>query len=399
MKSKVLYITYDGLLEPLGESQVLSYQEKLAVDYSVFLLSYEKADDLEDKEELSRIQKRITAAGIKWIRLKYHKTPSTLATFFDILFGVLLSIWIVKKEKIDFVHTRSYVPALIGLFLKKVFKIEFIFDMRGFWADERVDGDLWKKSDKKYQVAKYFEKQFFLSATQVISLTYAGEREIRKFSYIAPEYNRISVIPTCADLDKFSPNKIDRTNGFFTLGYLGTATTWYLFEETVKCFSLFLQEIPEAKILIINRGEHDFIKEKLRLYDIPLSSVSIESVTHDQVPALLNKMDASVFFIKPTFSKQSSAPTKLAELLGCGVPCLVNEGVGDMSKIILENNVGAVLKNFDRKEVLKSFRTLKTLSTEDDITERCRMTAHNNFSLNEGVERYSKVYGAIVEQK
>ena len=29
-KSKILYISYDGLLEPLGESQILSYQYKIA---------------------------------------------------------------------------------------------------------------------------------------------------------------------------------------------------------------------------------------------------------------------------------------------------------------------------------------------------------------------------------
>ncbi len=396
---KVLYITYDGILEPLGESQVLAYQERLSKDHDIFLLSYEKPVDLLNSKEFDRIERRIKAAGIQWFRLRYHKAPSSLATLFDILCGIFFCVWLVRKEKIQFLHTRSYVPSLIGLFLKKYFGVDYIFDMRGFWVDERIDGGLWRKTDKKYQVGKYFEKQFFLTASKVISLTHAGVREIKKFSYIAPEYDRISVIPTCANLNKFAPIKANFRNDAFTLGYLGTATTWYLFEDTVKCFSLFLQEIPEAKILIVNRGEHDFIKDKLRLYNIPMSSVSIESATHDQVPELINKMDASIFFIKPTFSKQSSAPTKLAELLGCGVPCLVNDGVGDMSKIILENNVGVVIKNFDRKEIVKSFRMLKALSTEGGIRQRCRATALDNFSLSEGVKRYNEVYGAIVEEE
>lgn len=396
---KVLYITYDGILEPLGESQVLAYQERLSKDHDIFLLSYEKPVDLLNSKEFARIESRIKAAGIQWFRLRYHKAPSSLATLFDILCGIFLCVWLVRKEKIQFLHTRSYVPSLIGLFLKKYFGVDYIFDMRGFWVDERIDGGLWRKTDKKYQVGKYFEKQFFLTASKVISLTHAGVQEIRKFPYISPGYNRITVIPTCANLNKFAPIKANFRNDVFTLGYLGTATTWYLFEETVKCFSLFLQEIPEAKILIVNRGEHDFIKDKLKLYNIPMSSVSIETATHDQVPELINKMDASIFFIKPTFSKQSSAPTKLAELLGCGVPCLVNDGVGDMSKIILENNVGVVIKNFDRKEIVKSFRMLKALSTEDGITQRCRATALDNFSLSEGVKRYNEVYGAIVEEE
>ena len=30
-------------------------------------------------------------------------------------------------------------PSLIGYFLKKIIGINFVFDMRGFWADEKVE--------------------------------------------------------------------------------------------------------------------------------------------------------------------------------------------------------------------------------------------------------------------
>lgn len=35
MKLGVLYITYTGVLEPLGQSQVLAYQERLSVERPV----------------------------------------------------------------------------------------------------------------------------------------------------------------------------------------------------------------------------------------------------------------------------------------------------------------------------------------------------------------------------
>ena len=37
----ILYITYDGILEPLGQSQVLAYQEKLGKNFKIFLFSFE----------------------------------------------------------------------------------------------------------------------------------------------------------------------------------------------------------------------------------------------------------------------------------------------------------------------------------------------------------------------
>ena len=39
---KILYISYDGVLEPLGQSQILSYLKNLSLSNKIFLLSFEK---------------------------------------------------------------------------------------------------------------------------------------------------------------------------------------------------------------------------------------------------------------------------------------------------------------------------------------------------------------------
>ena len=44
----ILYITYDGILEPLGQSQVLAYLEKLANDKTIYIISFEKKKDLKN---------------------------------------------------------------------------------------------------------------------------------------------------------------------------------------------------------------------------------------------------------------------------------------------------------------------------------------------------------------
>ena len=41
----VLYISYDGMLEPLGQSQVLAYLERLAPGRRIHLISFEKPGD------------------------------------------------------------------------------------------------------------------------------------------------------------------------------------------------------------------------------------------------------------------------------------------------------------------------------------------------------------------
>ena len=47
-EKKILYISYDGLLEPLGQSQILSYLKNLSSNFIFFLITFEKKTDWND---------------------------------------------------------------------------------------------------------------------------------------------------------------------------------------------------------------------------------------------------------------------------------------------------------------------------------------------------------------
>lgn len=392
---KILYITYDGLLEPLGQSQVLAYQERLAEDFDIFLLSFEKSADLKNHKLLQLMQDRISNTSIRWIIRRYHKAPSVLATAYDLFAGIIHCSYLVWRHRIKVIHARSYPPALIAVVLKKIFGIKFIFDMRGFWADERVDGNIWKKDSQVFKVTKLLEKSFILNADHIVSLTHAAVDEINKFPYVVPASLNISVISTCVDLQKFSLRQADQRSSDFTLGYLGTVGTWYLFQETVLAFKILLEIQPASKILIVNKGEHKFIQESLENLNIPLSSIEMLSANHDEIPNLIQRMDATVFFLKPLFSKQASAPTKLGEFLASGIPCLTNEGVGDMSNILRSSGVGKTIDELSESSIRKGIKGLIELTQQEDIIVKCRKAAELNFSLSDGIDSYSKIYKSL----
>jgi len=48
-RRQVLYISYTGLLEPLGQSQVYRYLMKLTETHNITLITYENPTDLDDK--------------------------------------------------------------------------------------------------------------------------------------------------------------------------------------------------------------------------------------------------------------------------------------------------------------------------------------------------------------
>ena len=390
-----LYISYDGVLEPLGQSQVLAYLKRMVVGRRIHLISFEKGGDWANVEERERIAGEIEGAGIVWHPLRYHKRPSALATAWDIARGIVVALWLVWRYRLGIVHARSYVPSVMALVLKRFSRVKYVFDMRGFWADEKVDGGSWPDGGLMYRLAKWFERRFLLATDHVVSLTIAGVREINRFAYLQGRMPPITVIPTCADLARFTPLprfEHGHSEGSFVLGYVGSVGTYYLFDEVIACFTQLLQMRPEARFLVVNRGQHDYIRERLTAAGVSDAKVQLTSATHAGMPSQMARMNAGVFFIKPVFSKQASSPTKLAEFLGCGIPCLGNVGVGDMAEVLEGEKVGVALSSFDDASLKAGLEKLLQLAADPSTGSRCVASAQRYFSLDEGVARYIKIY-------
>jgi glycosyltransferase involved in cell wall biosynthesis len=391
----ILFISYDGMLEPLGQSQVLAYLKLLSGNWRIHLISFEKSADWENISERMHLAQQIANAGIVWHPLLYHKRPSALATAWDVVCGISLGIWLILRYRISVVHARSYVPSVMALALKRLTGVKYIFDMRGFWADERVDGGLWSRGGRMFRLAKGFEQRFLLTADHVVLLTHAAVRVMQDFDYLYEHMPPVTVIPTCADLARFNVIFPKAANRDFVVGYVGTVGTWYLFDEVARCFALLLTLRSDARFLIVNRGEHDYIRERLAIAGVPNHAVEILAVNHAEVPIQMSRMDAGLFFIKPVFSKQASAPTKLAEFLGCGIPCLSNAGVGDMADVLEGDQVGVAIKVFDQKSMIAALHQLIKLVDDPKTSARCVASAQRHFSLDEGVRLYEKIYQTL----
>ncbi len=393
-RRRVLYISYTGLLEPLGQSQVYRYLIKLADKHDIFLITYEKPEDLANKERVNSVQQTLEAVDIEWHRLNYHHSPTLPATIWDLLSGIQTCIRVINQNDIEIIHTRSYVASVLGLFCKRLFGTGFVFDMRGFWADERVDGGIWKKDSRLYRSAKWFETQFFENADVVVSLTEAGVDAIQAFEDVDTSSTSFKMIPTCVDTELFTPQP-EKRNAEFTLGYVGSVGTWYRFDDVLGCFELLLETRPDAELLVLNKGDHEYIYSRLAEFDIDTQQVEVATVEHSEVPTYMNRMDAGIFFYTPTFSKKGTSPTKMGEFLACGIPCLSNAAVGDVESILEDNGVGIAIDTFETEEKRTAIESIVELSADPETVDRCRAVAESYYSLNAGVDAYSEIYQRV----
>jgi glycosyltransferase involved in cell wall biosynthesis len=390
----VLYISYDGMLEPLGQSQVLAYLERLAPGRRIHLMSFEKSGDWRNSSLREAVRRRIENADIRWHPLRYHKAPSAPATAYDIAVGSALAAALCARQRLTLVHARSYMPGVMALTAKRTTGARLLFDMRGLWADERVDGDLWSAGGRLYRAAKAIERRLLLAADQVVTLTNASEQEIRRFPFLAGRIPPLTVIPTCADLQRFTIQGAAQREPF-VLGYIGSVGTWYLLDQMLRCFVLVRARKPGARLLIANRGEHERIMASAKSVGICPDEVELVAAGHDEVPALIGRMSAAMALIKPAYSKIASAPTKLAEYLGCGVPCLGNAGVGDVEQVLEQHRVGVAVREFSEEALSSAVDRLIGLPDDPELQQRCRATALDLYSLDRGVAAYDEIYRAM----
>lgn len=396
--TSVLYISYTGLLDPLGESQVLQYVRELNRNHAMTLLTFEKPENLARSDAVAAMEVKCRDAGIAWHRRTWHKRPSLAATAWDVFWGSREATRIARQIGAKIVHCRSYVGTLIGLNVKRATGAKLIFDMRGFWADERADTGRWSRSGTPYRLVKKIERTLFLNADHVVSLTRSGVREFEKFDYLKDNPPPSSVIPTCTNLDLFQP--VEDKPGPFTLGYVGSVGGWYLFDQVAEAVARMFAIDPNARFVAINKGGHDIIRRDLLAAGVDLERCEIKSCAYDEVGRETARMHAGIFFILPAWSKRASCPTRMGEFLGSGVPCLANGGVGDVAEDFTNSGTGVVMPGaedgrVDMAGIDAALHQLVELTQTPGMAAKCRATAEQLFSLEGGVAEYHRIYRTL----
>lgn len=393
--TSVLYLSYDGMLEPLGQSQVLSYLELLAPGRNVHLISFEKKRDWANSEYRDAVGKRMADAGITWHPQRWHNRPRIVAAVYNLLVGAAVAFSVAIQNRVLLFHARSILCSAMALPAVLLRRGKLISDIRGFWPDERVDAGLIPANGLVYRVLKVIERAALRRSSAVVTLTNASVPILRDDPKFGHPEAPITVIPTCVDLERFRPKAQPREGRKFLLGYIGSFGTWYMLDETIALFAALREQEPEARFLIVNRHDHQAIRAALGRNHVPEGACELRSARHGEMPDLIAGMTAGVCFVRPQFSKISSAPTKFAEYLACGVPVVATDGVGDLGEIIRETGIGLAASKFDPPALGLLAASLPDLVNQPGIRERCRAVAERQFSLEDGVAKYRRLYDVL----
>lgn len=396
----ILYISYDGMLDPVCRSQVVPYMTRLsAAGHKITLLSFEKKEKIKDGSLKLRYSSDLfKKTGVDWACLKYHSRPAIPATFFDILQGIITGLRLVLRKRVEIIHARGYISALIGLMLKLIFgfRLKLIFDMRGFWPEEKVDSGSWKKGGFTHVFMKRAEKSLLSKSDEIVVLTESAQSRLRA-EY--PDLTAaITFIPCCVDLMVFKtmPERVRGNSKILNKKifiYSGSLGTFYNLDGLIEYFVFIKKALPDAFLLLITSYPRTLIRSAAQKHNLGNNDYRIDSMEHSDIPEAFSCADFSLIFYRRKLSAQGCCPIKFAESLACGVPVIMNSGIGDCDLIVENKGVGILLSDFTEQEYKKSLIKIKDFTDDEQfVRRRCRDAAREIFSLEKGLEKYKGIY-------
>jgi glycosyltransferase involved in cell wall biosynthesis len=401
----ILYITYDGLLDPLGGSQILPYIYGIATHSGpIHILSFEKPNRFhlgKDKLALDFLSKNIS-----WHPLIFSTNIGYLGVINKIrdFLKMYVHAWIIaKKYRIQIVHARSHVASWVALFLKNTLNVKFIFDCRGLWVDERIDKGSWNLNQLlprlQYQYFKKRERNLFKNADHIIVLTEAVVSEAITLG--ANQKNKITVIPCCADFNHFkfpdpeqkinAKNLLGFQNDAIIIGYLGSIGNMYMIDVFLKFIKYIAEKRKDIFVLMVTPDLH-LANSTVALFiqDDFKNNIKIISGNREHIPQFLAALDVLVSFIKPSYARLACSPTKNAEALAMGIPLICNMGIGDVEDQVNSLHAGFVVDL--EKENTFEFLLNKLDDIKNFNRERIRNAAYPLFDIHVANKRYEHIY-------
>lgn len=391
----ILYISYNGIDEPLVQSQVVNYLRLLSPrGWRFTLLTFERPA----AAHAADARARLAALGIDWHAVAAQRGWGVLSPLFDVLRGTAMARRLQRGRPLRLVHARSFIPAVIAWRLARRTGLPFVNDLRGFWVDEKVYRGRLRQGGIAYCLAKRLETRVLRASGAIVSLSERGASALRDFdAWRGAALPPVTTIPTCVDTDRFVPAARSHAPPR-VFGYVGSLGAEYLPGRILEYFAAARQRFPDSRLHLVSRSDPAPILALQARLGLPPGSVSMSALPPDAVAAQVARFDAALSFIRPHFAKLASCPTKVGEYLAAGIPVVGNAGTGDMDALLGDGRVGFLLRDFDAGSVDASLRHLQTLWADGECAARCRDTALAQFSLRDGVDRYDAIYRALLRQ-
>jgi|GEM_PF-756519 len=259
----------------------------------------------------------------------------------------------------------------------------------------------------RYFLAKKMEKSILEHADSIGCVSNEFQKYLVK-KYAAPP-EKIIVMPLCINERVFHYDAETRKNlrqefkwgEDFVIVYSGKHQKWQLPQRMMKNIEILLKIIPRSRALILTRLPDAFRSDLETVSPELVNRFEIRSLEHDKVAGALMVSDAAVIFRKNDLVNRVACPTKFAEYLGCGLPVLCTEGIGDLSGLVRSEKLGWVMKDpfseGEIKEIGEAIRNAPESFFNDESRKSRAGLCRELFSWDQKIDKIIRRYEKLIQ--
>jgi glycosyltransferase involved in cell wall biosynthesis len=396
LRGCITHVSLDGLSTALGQSQVLAVSERLAaMGWEHTILSLEPEAVAESAFEA--LDARMASSGVHWQHRPYcHGRAGALQNALSMT-AMIRDV----RERTDLFHCRSYFGAFFPAASSIFRSTPYVFDTRGYWVDEKIEGGVWFQNVASRAIARRVERELYNRASGVVSLTELAAEDVRngRFGRQHPR-DRSICIPTCVDYTKFQMQRGVAPHEFLCDGpivaYVGSLNPAYEYREALQLVALILDRLPQAKFLALT-SQVDEMTAVANATAIPETRRLITCVPHERMHLWLPWIDFGLMLrVGHNQANRASMPTKLAEFFATGVTPIAYGANSDVTDWVTRAGSGLVLDDLAIDSLEQAAEWVESGVSDAGVLARARLVAEKHFSLDSGAERYDTLFQNIL---
>ena len=391
-RRRCLYITYDGLLDPLGKSQILPYILGLAeAGYQFTILSFEKTD--RDPRLIQELSRQLQEKNISWVFLPFAR--GRFQGMLRMLRGAKAVRRIARREPFALAHMRTIVPAVI--YKLALVGRPFIYDIRAF-SGQWVDGGRLSGGSPAYRFLAWLEDRLIRDAAGLVVLDQSGANYLRK------TYKRLppaKVIPTSTDLSEPSSGQVaikTQPSAQVRFVFLGGARYPYLPVEALQFVQTLLVQGYDCSVDFINERDHAFVEQACQRVGFPRERFRLFSLSSEEVHARLPSYDCGLVFIADGPWIRMSSPTKIGEYLAAGLHVVGLRGIAALDRLAAQSSCVDVLARYQQGCQLSSQQAGELVARiqAPSRAAEARRLAQKHYDRAKAVAEYVDLYQQLL---
>ena len=267
---------------------------------------------------------------VHYLPVPYHQSMGSLArikAFLTFVWMVCKKAPLFKQADVCYVTSTPLTAGLIGLYMRRQYKIPFYFEVRDLWPEAPIQMKI--VTGRIVQRLLYrLEKRIYQRAKALVALSPGIEQYIRR---VVP-HQSVHLIPNMSDCRFFSKSERNAyhekqfsVEGKFVVTYFGSMGRVNHLEYFVDAARACQQkQLNEVQFLMVGDGSE---LDRIKAYAQQLNLGNIQFIPHQNkygLLSVLNITDAAYVSFADYPVLETNSPNKYFDALAAGKLCITN---------------------------------------------------------------------------